>query len=190
MRPTRRGSRRGFSLIEILVVVVLIGLMMAIVVPRFRASQWTKSREAADQLARDLEAARSRALATRSIVRIVVDPATGTYTGYLDNDRDGNLAQSAAETAALGVFRSRTLDDEVQFGRGITPDLPGFAGAGGITLPNNRVDFDARGLTLPLGTRGVIYLRSGANRAAVTAVSISASAGIQAWVYRGGGIWE
>jgi prepilin-type N-terminal cleavage/methylation domain-containing protein len=190
MRPTMRRSRRGFSLIEIMIVVVLIGLMMAIVVPRFRVSQWTKSREAADQLARDLEAARSRALATRSIVRIVVDPVTATYTGYLDDNRDGILAQSAAETVALATFRSRTLDQDVQFGRGAAPDLPGFPGGGGITLPNNRVDFDARGLTLPLGTRGVIYLRSGANRAAVTAVSISASAGIQAWVYQGGGIWE
>jgi type II secretory pathway pseudopilin PulG len=177
-------------LIEILIVVALIGLMMAIVVPRFRVSQYTRTREAADLLVRDLEAVRSRALATRSIARIAVDPVAGTYTGYLDADRDGALTQTAAETAALEVFRSRALDQGVQFGRGTAPDIPGFAGAGSVTLPNSRVDFDSRGLTTPLGTRGVVYLRSVADTTAVTAVSISPAAGIQAWTYLGGGRWQ
>ena len=107
MRPRCRIRGAGSALIEILVVVVMIGLMMAIVVPRFRVSQLTRTREAADLLVRDLEAVRSRALATRSIARIVVNPGTGTYTGYLDADRDGALAQTAAETAALEVFRTQ-----------------------------------------------------------------------------------
>jgi len=190
MRSTMPHSRRGFSLIEIMVVVVLIGLMMAIVVPRFRVSQYTRTREAADLLVRDLEAVRSRALATRSIARIVVNPGAGTYTGYLDADRDGALAQTAAETDALEIFRTRALDQGVQFGRGGAPDVPGFAGGGSITLPNSRVDFDSRGLTTPLGTRGVVYLRSVADTTAVTAVSISPAAGIQAWTYLGGGRWQ
>jgi prepilin-type N-terminal cleavage/methylation domain-containing protein len=190
MRQAMRGPRRGFSLIEVLIVVVLIGIMMAIVVPRFRVSQVTKTRQAADQLVRDLEAVRSRALATRSVARIAVDPVTGTYIGYLDNDRDGTLSQSAAETTALEVFRTRALDSDVRFGRGGAPDLPGFPGAGSVTLPNSRVDFDARGLTTPLGTRGVVYLTSVTDAKAVTAVSISAAAGIQAWVYRSGGTWQ
>ena len=87
--------------------------------PRFRVSQFTKTHAAADQLARDLEAARSRALATRSLARIVLDPAAGTYTGYLDNDRDGALAQSAVETAALEVFRTR--DSTATFSSGAGP---------------------------------------------------------------------
>jgi len=185
-----RGHRRGFSLIEILIVIVLIGLMLSIVVPRFRISQFTKTRAVADQLARDLEAARSRALATRSLARIVLDPAAGTYTGYLDNDRDGALAQSAVETAALEVFRTRGLDRDIQFGRGAAPDVPGFAGPGSVTLPNSRVDFDSRGLTTPLGTSGVVYLRSATDTTAVTAVTVSAAAGIQTWSYRGGGQWQ
>ncbi|MGH7514109.1 MAG: pilus assembly FimT family protein [Gemmatimonadales bacterium] len=190
MRATMRGPRRGFSLIEVLIVVVLIGIMLSIVVPRFRVSQSTKARQAADQLAHDLEAVRSRALATRSVARLALDAAGGTYSGYLDTDRDGALSQSAAETAALEVFRSRDLDQDIRFGRGTAPDLPGFAGGGSVTLPNSRVDFDARGLTTPLGTRGVVYFRSATDTTAVAAVSISAAAGIQSWVYRGGGTWQ
>ena len=49
---------------------------------------------------------------------------------------------------------------------------------------------DSRGLTTPLGTSGVVYLRSASDTTAVTAVSVSAAAGIQTWSYRGGGQWQ
>jgi prepilin-type N-terminal cleavage/methylation domain-containing protein len=180
-------ARRGFSLIEVLIVVVMIGLMMAIVVPRFRVSGTTRARQAADQLVRDLEAARSRALATRSLARIAIAAGAGSYTGYLDDDRDGALGQTAAETSALGVFRTRALDSYVRMGRnGSTPDLPGYPGAGTVTLPGSRVDFDARGLTAPLGTRGVVYFVATGDTSAVAAVSISGAGGIQSWMYQGG----
>ena len=66
-------------------------------------SQTTKARQAADQLVRDLEAARSRALATRSLTRVAISAMSSSYTGYLDSDRDGVLAESVAETSALVV---------------------------------------------------------------------------------------
>lgn len=182
-------SRRGFTLIEMLVVVVLIALSLGIVVPRFRVSEATKARQAADQLVRDLEAVRSRALASRSLARVVFDIPAGSYTAYLDSDRDGVLAQSAAETAALGTFRTRDLGADVQIGRGAEPDVPGYPAAGNVTLQNGRVDFDSRGLTTPLGLSGVVYLRSTKDPSALAAVTVSAAAGIRAWVYRGGA-WQ
>jgi Tfp pilus assembly protein FimT len=176
-------------MVEMLVVVVLIGLSLGIVVPRFRVSEATKARQAADQLARDLEAVRSRALASRSRARVAFDAAAGSYTAYLDTDRDGNLAQSAVETAALGTFRTRTLGGDVQMGRGGEPDVPGYPAPGSVTLQNSRVDFDSRGLTTPLGISGVVYLRSTTDSSALAAVSISAAAGIRTWVYREGS-WQ
>jgi prepilin-type N-terminal cleavage/methylation domain-containing protein len=184
-----RSTRRGFSLVEVLIVVVLIGLLMTIVIPRFRVSQTTKARQAADQLVRDLEAARSRALATRSLTRVAISAMSSSYTGYLDSDRDGVLAESVAETSALASFRSRAIDTDVRIARGTAPDLPGYAGAGSVTLPNSRVEFDTRGLTTPLGTSGVVYLQSATDPSVITAVSISAAAGIRSWVYRGG-VWQ
>lgn len=182
-------ARRGFTLIEMLVVVVMIGVMLRIVVPKFRVSTFTKSRQAADQLVRDLETARSRALATRSTVRIAFNVAARSYTGYLDANRDGVLGQTAAETTALSVFRTRTLDTGVKLGRSATPDLPGYGGAGATTLPGTRIDFDSRGLSTPLGTKGVIYIVSTVDTMAVTAVSISGGGNIQAWVFQGGA-WQ
>ena len=54
---------------------------------------------------------------------------------------------------------------------------------------STRIDFDSRGLTTPLGTKGVIYMISTTDTTAVTAVSISGAGGIQAWVYKGGA-WQ
>ena len=77
----------------------------------------------------------------------------------------------------------------MRIARGTAPDLPGYPGAGSVTLPNSRVDFDARGLTMPLGTSGVVYLQSAADPTVITAVSISGAGGIRTWVYRGG-VWQ
>ena len=54
--------RRGFTLVEILVVIVMIGIMMKIVVPHFRVSNASRVRQAARQLGADIELARTRAL--------------------------------------------------------------------------------------------------------------------------------
>jgi len=184
------ASRRGFTLVELVIVIAMIGILSAIVVPRLRVSPQTKVRQAALQLARDLEFGRTRALATRSASRIAFSTTDQTYVGYLDFDRNGVFAQSSAESDSLGGFRFRALEPGVTFGRsGSVPDLPNLAGSGTITLPNVRIDFDTRGLTAPLATKGVIYLTSSDDATAVAAVSISGGAGIRAWVYRGGA-WQ
>jgi type II secretory pathway pseudopilin PulG len=186
MPPIR--DRRGISLVELLIVVTMIGLLSAIIVPRFRVTPATRLRQAARQLALDLEYGRSRALATRSPARVAF-ATTGTlgYSGFLDFDRDGVFAQSAAESDSLAGFRARPLEPRVGFGRpGGVPDLPALPGTGAITLPNARIDFDTRGLTAPFGIKGVIYLTHADDPTAAAAVSITAAAGIRAWVYQNG----
>lgn len=182
------GSRRGSSLFELMTVVVMIGVLSAIVVPRFRTTPQTRVRLAARQLAQDLEFSRTRALATRSAARVTF-ATTGTigYTGYLDFDRDGTFAQSGAESDSLGGFRARPFEPGMSYGRaGGAPDIPSLPGGGSITVPSGQVDFDTRGLTAPFGTKGVIYLTHADDPTAAAAVSITAAAGIRAWVYQGG----
>lgn len=175
----------GTSLIEMLVVIVTIGLMLAIVIPRVRVSPHTKVRQAADQLVRDLELARGRALSTRSWTRVVFDQAAGRYTGYQDFDRDSVFAQSAAESDSLRGFRSRALESKVVFGRGAAPDVPSAPGPGAITFPGGLVEFDARGLTNPFGTKGAIYLSHPDDPTAIAAVTVTGGAGIRTWLYDG-----
>lgn len=180
-----RRSVRGLTLIEVLVVIVLIGVMTAILMPRFRVSPRTRARQAADQLVRDLEVARGRALSTRSWARVRFDLATGSYTGYLDINRDSVFALTTEERDSLHAFGTRTLTDQVIFGRGSAPDVPGIPGTAVINLPGGAIDFDARGLTNPFGTRGVIYLSHPGDPNAIAAVSISGAAAIRTWTYDG-----
>ena len=170
-------------------VITLIGLMAAIIVPRMQVTATTKTRHAADQLVRDLELVRTRAMSTRASTRMVFTTGSRSYTGYQDWDRNGVFALSTAERDSLGGFRTRTLQDDVVYGRGATPDIPAIPGSGSITFTGSAITFDTRGLTTPFGTRGVIYLTHPTDPAALAAVSVTAGGSIRRWVYRGG-VWQ
>ena len=183
------STRRGFTLIEILVVVVMIGLMMRIVVPKFRISNSTKARQSADQLVRDLEIVRARALATKSISRSrstwrgTRTPATSTPTATACWAR---RRPRRRRSACSGPERSTPASSSAGHRRPTCRATPAPARR---RSPGTRIDFDSRGLTTPLGTKGVIYIVSTADTTAVTAVSISGAGSIQAWVYKGGA-WQ
>ena len=133
-----RDRRAGFTLIEMMIVVVVMGLAMMIAVPRFRASSKTKARMAATMLTSDLELARAKAMAHRAQVRVVFSTATSSYTGYLDFDRDGVISESIAERDSLHAFGTRLLVNDAVFGRNGQADITDFTGAGDITFPTPR----------------------------------------------------
>ena len=87
MRSLPQG-RAGFTLVEVVIVLVVIGLATMIAVPRFRASPKTKARMSATRLAADIELARTQAMARRAAVLVVFNTADNSYTGYLDFDRE------------------------------------------------------------------------------------------------------
>ena len=180
-----RHRVRGITLIEMLVVIVMIGILTAILMPRFRVSPQTRVRQAADVMVRDLELARGRALSTRSWARVRFDLGSESYTGYLDFNRDSVFAQTTEESDSLHGFGRRRLTDNVVFGRGSAPDVPGLPGSGVINLPNGAIDFDSRGLTNPFGTRGVIYLSHPGDPNAIAAVAVTGAAAIRTWTYDG-----
>lgn len=182
----RHERRAGFTLIEMVIVIVVMGLAMMIAVPRFRVSDKTKARQVATQLAADLEVARSKAMAHRAMVRVVFDAASRSYTGYLDFDRDNVIAQSTAERDSLRAFGTRVLPTGASFGRAGQVDITNFAGAGAITFPTPQISFDGRGLTNPFGTRGVVYVQLAADPGAVAAVTVSGAGGVRLWTSEGG----
>jgi len=188
MRATRR-RRVGYTVIELIVAMTILGLMTGIVALRLRVTPAQRVRAAGVQLAQDLEAARTRALSTRRAARVVFDVAGGRYRGYLANPGVATFSQSAAEANALGTLRDRPLTDGVTFGRGSAPQLDGDAGNGAVTLASNRVDFTSRGLTTPFGARGTIYLTHRDDPTSVVAVAVSGGGSFRVWVHRPGG-WE
>jgi prepilin-type N-terminal cleavage/methylation domain-containing protein len=184
------GSRKGFTLIEAITVVVMMGLMMAIGIPYLRVSPYREVRDSGMQLARDLEAVRTRALATRSAARIVFDPSGATYSGFLDDDRDGVIIETPVEQRALRAFAdNRSVGRHVTFGQGIAGAIPSDTASGAITFFNDRLEFNGRGVTSPFGTRGVIYLENQREPTAVVAVAISGAGSLKVWVLKEG-TWQ
>ncbi len=186
LKPRRRLSgRRGFTLIELLTVITVMGIMLTIALPYMRVSPQTKVRSAGRDLVRYLEVIRTRALATKKNVRLTFDLANGSYTAYLDDDGNGVFTQSQAESQAVGIG-TRRLRTGTVFGMGSASELPNYPGAGPVTFANDRVEFNTRGVTIPFGVRGVVYIMYRDDPYAVSAVSISGSASFKVWGYRDG----
>jgi prepilin-type N-terminal cleavage/methylation domain-containing protein len=187
-RPPR--GRRGFTMIELIAVVIIVGVVMSIVAPRFRLSRATAVQLAGQQLAQDLDVSRTRALATRQMARVAFMASDRRYGGYLDHDGDKQFSQNATEWQALRAFGERTLPVGVTFGRGVAPALPDDPGTGDITFADNYVEFDSRGLVTPANTGGVVYLTNEADPSAVVAVAVAPSGNTRYWTWKKGEGWQ
>ncbi len=72
------GRRRGFTLIEVMAVVVIIGLVMGLVVPNLTASRGAELELSARDVAAGLELARERAIVTGAAHRAFLDLEVGS----------------------------------------------------------------------------------------------------------------
>jgi len=183
-------KNRGFTIIELVVVLAVMAIAMAVALPRFRLTPSHKVRSAANQLVRDLELARTRALGTKRKVRVQFDVTGGAYTAYLDDDGNGTIAETAAERTAYGSLASRTLEPDVLYGRGTTTGLPGDPGSLAVTFSGAEVDFGTNGVTVPFGTSGNIYVVSRHDSKVVAAVSVTGAGSFKVWRYAGGSAWQ
>jgi prepilin-type N-terminal cleavage/methylation domain-containing protein len=182
--------RPGFTLIEVITVMAIMGIMMAIAVPRFRRNETQAVVSTAVQLTRDLEAVRARALGARRMVRVSFNETARSYSWIMDVNGDSLFDGTDSSSAGVGMIGSRTLDDAVVFGRpGGAMDLPLYPGNGAIALDSTAtITFDDRGLTFPPRTSGAVYL-TGTNANAGAAVSISGAGSFRAWQLRNG-VWK
>ena len=185
-----RARRNAFTLIEILIVVTLVGIMVAIAAPHFRITELAETQLAGMQMVQDVDFARTRALSSRSLSRVTFyDSGTPSYAGYLDTDQDSTVAETADEMLSLHGFGRRPLPDRVMYGRGAVPAIPNDGSDSPITFANNRVEFNSRGIVLPTGSSGVVYMRHANKPQAVVAVEVSAAGNVRLWTYKGGG-WQ
>jgi prepilin-type N-terminal cleavage/methylation domain-containing protein len=76
---TGRSAARGYTLIEMMIVLVLLGITSALVIPNLRGSEPLRVQTAVRALAADIMFAQSDALAYQQRRAIVLDPATNSY---------------------------------------------------------------------------------------------------------------
>lgn len=157
-------NRQGFSLVEIVIVMVLFGAMTAIAAPKLRPSHQTRTRFEARLVSRDLEMVRAMAMARKEEVR--VEFGTSDYSIFVSDS----------------LVRREKLTDGIQFSTGSSA-LSGFP-----TGSLSELQFDALGIPLPRGTRGVVYLNheDGDGHAAV---SVAGSGSFRVWSLIGG-VWQ
>lgn len=82
VRSYRLGGgwrRRGYTLLELMVVLVLMGIAAALVVPNVRGSESIRIQTAVRAIASDIMYAQSDALAYQARRAVVFDPASNTY---------------------------------------------------------------------------------------------------------------
>ncbi len=76
---TRRREAAGFTFIELIVIVVIIGIAAMLSVPMFSSAADVQMRTAANMIASDLEYAKSMAVTHQAYYSVVFDPGTETY---------------------------------------------------------------------------------------------------------------
>ena len=134
--PRSNVSRRGFTMVEIMVTIGLFGLLMAISVP----SLWGYMRAnrldtQVDMIGSDLAYARSIAVARGRIIRV-----TATSTGY-----------TVTDAASGDVVKQRQFDGEVRLSADAVLDF----------FPWGAADSDVLVLTNGSDTRDVTVLPTG-----------------------------
>ena len=191
MRNARLHRSGGFTLIELITVLAIISAMMAIVVPRLRLTAKSKARIAARQMMLDMEQVRNRSLSQKRRVRITFNTVANSYTGYMDHNGDGVIAENSTERSALNAFGDRQLGSGIVFGRGnATAGVPGEAGVGGVTYAGSIAEFDTRGIPAPVGSIGTVYITTTSDPSAVYAVSMSAAGSYRLWTFNPDGTWQ
>ena len=198
MRPIANGDAKrsprgphGFTIVELVMVMSITIIMVGIVAPLLQVSPSRRVEGMAYQMAAHLELARTNALGKRLMTQVVFDETARTYTAYVDDDRDGNIAQNSDEVLAFPEFGARELERFVDFGRGNAATVPGDPSLDAVTLTNATLDLSAQGVPEPWGTMGTVYLVHRDDQDAVMAISIASSGSFKAWRWSpGGGEWR
>jgi prepilin-type N-terminal cleavage/methylation domain-containing protein len=180
-------DRRGFTLIEALTVIIIIGIMTGIAIPRSRLTTYRAS-SGAQVVATTLIYAQRQAISRQSDIRVAFDVANNEMRIHEDADNDNVIDANERVTMTA-------LPDGVTFGRGGAPARPmggaivNFTRTQGI-LP--MVVFHRDGSA---SENGGVYVTtidglSVGRTADVRAVEVSRATGRAAWFSYATGAWK
>ena len=160
----RNSSQTGFTMIEMLVVMVILGILATLAIPTF--SVWYPNyrlKTAAREVYATLQTARLAAVKNGNSTvygAVTFDTGTKTYTAFIDEDNNW------AATGAERVLKQVTLPDDVDFKN--------------ITLTSDRTRFTSRGLVdLTGSTAGQVELENDNGRTETIILNPAGSVKIQ-----------
>lgn len=122
-----RKAVAGFTVIELLIVIVIAGIMMAVAIPFFRTtSQKSAARGAADEVARLYATARAVSIQRGKLAYLVMDPSAGTVM-VIAKQASGTGVDTVSQPDDLGTrygVTFTTTSDSLAFTpRGIGANL-------------------------------------------------------------------
>jgi prepilin-type N-terminal cleavage/methylation domain-containing protein len=145
------AGSRGFTLIELIAVAVLLGLLSALAVPAVRMMGTQRASGAAGELARDMLFARQRAVATGTVSWVVFDAAGDAYSVLAENPASpGRAGATTLTDPSTGAAFVRRLGRNESAGLDLVS-----ASFGG----QSEVGFDRLGR--PVQSSGVLHTAAG-----------------------------
>jgi prepilin-type N-terminal cleavage/methylation domain-containing protein len=140
-----KNRNRGFTLVEILVVVVIIGIAAAVIVPQMGTRDDLKAAAAARMLMADLIYAQNRAISTQTRYYLTFDTVSVPQTYRVVS------SMNPVTDITHPVTKASTY--QVKFGRGAPADTPGITpgmdqcGLGAVNIEGHTaIGFDELGV--------------------------------------------
>lgn len=149
----------GFSLVEVLIMVLVIGIAATVVVPLIGSTDYSITRAGARRVASDMQYAQDTAIATQKDITVTFDVDSESY--WLSNE-SGMLIHPISNNAYTTDFR---VDKELS-----RLDIVTVSGGGSVT-------FDPTGVP---NLRCVVVLRSGASTFSITVSSLTGTVSVAA----------
>ncbi len=144
---------RGFTLVELILVVLILGIAALVAVPMFASAADIQVRATANRIAADLDYARGLAITRQKNYAVVFDPATEFY-----DIREAGEADPIENPLDGGDFEvNLTTDSRVG---GVVIDSADFDGETTITFDYLGTPYAGEGTGSILNVLGVITLES------------------------------
>lgn len=134
--------QHGFTLVELILVLVVIGVLAAVVGPRFFDRAVFDERAAAEELRSGLRYAQKLAIASVCKVRLAcfTDPDDGKYKYQLSRSCDGNAYQNVGKPEELAK-KSDPEGFRIVFGSLGQPEF--FDGNSSVSFDSQRISIEA-----------------------------------------------